>query len=325
MSRSLEPGGDHGGDAERIATSRGLALDEFIDLSASMNPFAPDVSHLICRHAKSALRYPDTTRATRSAAQAMGVEPEELLLTNGGAEAIALACSWVAGTGEPFRLRASDFSLYRRHLPPNAGAIHGRLIASNPSSPSGDVDAHPIRPEDVLIWDEAFWPLAFPTWTSFSHRHGIIVTGSFTKVFACPGLRLGYLLADPVRIRQLRDRQPRWSVSTLALDVLPDLLAGADLPAWSVQIPALRTHFAETLRSFGFDVLAGVNWVRVERLGWTGTTIRSVLLEHRVVVRDCASFGFPGQARIALPTPAQHPELMRALSRVDWSRGAPPQ
>ncbi|MCK4417440.1 MAG: pyridoxal phosphate-dependent class II aminotransferase, partial [Candidatus Latescibacteria bacterium] len=44
----------------------------------------------------------------------------------------------------------------------------------------------------------------------------LIVLRSFTKIYAFPGLRLGYAVAHPPVIKQLRRLQPPWSVNTLA-------------------------------------------------------------------------------------------------------------
>ncbi len=60
----------------------------------------------------------------------------------------------------------------------------------------------PTTNDTADVWDEAFYPLATGTWTRGDED--AVVVGSLTKVFACPGLRLGYVLADDavaVRVR----------------------------------------------------------------------------------------------------------------------------
>ena len=56
--------GSHGGDGARLAASLGIEVADVLDLSASMNPFAPDVARLATRHLDSLRRYPDATVAT---------------------------------------------------------------------------------------------------------------------------------------------------------------------------------------------------------------------------------------------------------------------
>src|SRR6202044_1042501 len=82
--------GAHGGDAERIARSMGVDPDSLLDLSASLNPVGPNVTMLAATGLESLGPYPDASRVSRMLADAIGVPAECLLLTNGGAEAIAL-------------------------------------------------------------------------------------------------------------------------------------------------------------------------------------------------------------------------------------------
>jgi histidinol-phosphate/aromatic aminotransferase/cobyric acid decarboxylase-like protein len=147
--------------------------------------------------------------------------------------------------------------------------------------------------EHADVWDEAFYGLATGQWTRGDE--GVVVVGSLTKVFACPGLRLGYVVADDVA--RLTAGQPEWSVNALALAVLPDLLATADLPTWATAIAARRRQLADLLATHGLIVAAGdAPWVLTPTPG-----LRERLAPHGVVVRDCASFGLDGWARIAVP------------------------
>ncbi|MBV9663224.1 MAG: hypothetical protein JOZ37_04585, partial [Actinobacteria bacterium] len=68
--------GAHGGDGERVA--RGLGID-VLDLSASLNPAAPDPRPVLARHLDAVGRYPDPSRATAALADAIGVDRSRLL------------------------------------------------------------------------------------------------------------------------------------------------------------------------------------------------------------------------------------------------------
>ena len=45
--------GAHGGDGPRLARALGISPDAVLDLSASLNPCAPDVAGLVARHASA--------------------------------------------------------------------------------------------------------------------------------------------------------------------------------------------------------------------------------------------------------------------------------
>jgi histidinol-phosphate/aromatic aminotransferase/cobyric acid decarboxylase-like protein len=297
------PAASHGGDGARLAAALGLAPDQVLDLSASLNPVAPDPTLIVAQHLGAIGRYPDPEAATGTLAAAIGVAPERLLITNGGAEAIALVAAEL-GSGwvdEP------DFSLYRRHLPGLDQA--GPRWRSNPHNPSGLLAP---APREAEVWDEAFWPLATGTWTRGDAETGAVVLGSLTKLLACPGLRVGYVLADPGIVGRLRDRQPRWSVNGLVCAALPDLLATVDLASWSKETARLREGLATVLMEQGFDPApSDANWLLVEAPG-----LRDALARHGVLVRDCASFGLAGTVRIAVPDERGLDRLDQALSDV---------
>jgi threonine-phosphate decarboxylase len=231
----------------------------------------------------------------------MKVDPARLVLTNGGAEAIALVAAelpagWV---DEP------DFSLYRRHLAvldPAAGRWR-----SNPHNPSGLL-AGPG--ETAAVWDEAFWPLASGTWTRGDTGHGSVVVGSLTKLLACPGLRVGYILCPTAPLAaRMAARQPRWALNGLAATALPDLLAAVDLGAWAAATARLREQLAAVLRAAGYQPRPSqANWLLVE-----DASLRDELAARAILVRDCASFGLPGVVRIAVPGPAGLARLAAAL------------
>lgn len=289
----IPPAGPHGGDGVAIARALGIDPAEVIDLSQSLNPFAPDVAALVAQHLDAVGRYPDRTVATAALAEAMGVDAARLVLTNGGSEAIALVAGALGGRV----LAEPEFSLHPR-------SDAGPVWRSNPNNPSGLL-AGPGDTADV--WDEAFFPLATGRWTRGDA--GAAVVGSLTKLFACPGLRLGYVLADDAA--RLSRAQPAWPVNALALAVLPDLLEAADLPGWHRRIGEQRRALIDLLADHGLVARpSDAPWVLVDAPG-----LRERLAPRGVVARDCTSFGLPGVARIAVPDDRSLDRLADALTR----------
>ncbi|MHB8670570.1 MAG: aminotransferase class I/II-fold pyridoxal phosphate-dependent enzyme [Acidimicrobiales bacterium] len=303
-----EPGA-HGGDGPRLARLLGIAPSRVLDLSASLNPVAPDISTILAPHLESVGRYPDPEPATHALAAAMGVDAGRLLLTNGGAEAIAVVAAelgrgWV---DEP------EFSLYRRHL----GVLDptGPRWRSNPNNPTGR-----LAPPDAVaeVWDEAFWPLATGTWSR--RDAGSIVVGSLTKVLACPGLRVGYILVpegDLDLAGRLARRQPGWSLNGLAAAALPELLDVVDLPGWAGAVRALRAGLVGILRGAGIEPApSDANFVLARAPGW-----RRRLARHAILLRDATNFGLPGHVRIGVPDEAGLARLAEALQSERMSAG----
>jgi histidinol-phosphate/aromatic aminotransferase/cobyric acid decarboxylase-like protein len=161
------------------------------------------------------------------------------------------------------------------------------------------------------VWDEAFWQLATGTWTRGDTDSWRL--GSLTKLWACPGLRIGYAIApDEAAAKALRGMQPQWSVSTLAATVVEQLVETSDLTGWSAEVSRRRRELVTVLRGFGLDVTdTDACWVLVNR-----PDLRRDLLPHGVIVRDCASFGMPGVHRIAVPDDRAAERLQAALLAV---------
>ena len=304
--------GSHGGDGAAVAAGLGMNPWEILDLSASLNPFAPDIRSRVRLLVDGDVlrRYPDDSPATLRLAKALGCDAGQVVLTNGCAEAISLVAAllgrgWVA---QP------EFSLYEEHLRAmGQGALdpNGPLFRSNPNNPTGLL----ATPEETAeVWDEAFYPLATGSWTRGDAAKGSFVVGSLTKLFACPGLRIGYVVApDPEIAASLRERRPRWSVGSIAAGLLPDLLDGCDLPEWARQIAAARGELASVLDSHGLDPRpSDANW-----LLFSGPAdLRESLAAEGILVRDCTGFGLAGIYRMAVPDPRELERIDRSLSRA---------
>jgi len=297
------PPGPHGGDATRLAVALACPVSSIVDLSASLNPLAPDVRPALRQALDHVGRYPDDARATAALAEAMGVDPARLVLTNGGAEAIALVAQHrpVGWADE------CEFSLYRRHL--RTLDPSGPRWRSDPHNPTGR-----LAPADdvAAVRDEAFHLLATGTWTRGDR--GVTVVGSLTKAWAMPGVRVGYVLAaDDAEAAAIRELRPQWSVDGLVCSALPDLLALAEPNRWRDGIAALRGQLTRLLAEHGLHAEpsdAPYVWVP------HAPGLRDRLLPHRVLVRHGGSFGHPDAVRIAVPDADGLTRLAEALDRA---------
>lgn len=105
------------------------------------------------------------------------------------------------------------------------------LFLANPNNPVGNR----IEPEVLrevadkcrtcgvtLVIDECFLPFcadeAHHSFLPYLKKYpNVIVVRAFTKIFAMPGVRLGYLVcADEERMEQIRRQLPEWNVSLMA-------------------------------------------------------------------------------------------------------------
>lgn len=304
---SLLPAGNHGGDGARLAAVLGRAVADVLDLSASLNPAAGDPVPLLAPHLGAVSRYPDDRRATAALAETLDVDPARVVLTNGGAEAIALVAA-VHPTGWA---ALDEFGLYRRHL--TTLDVSGPRWVSDPHNPTGRL-APPS--ERAFVRDEAFYVLATGEWSR--HDPDTFVVGSLTKAFACPGLRIGYVVCpDPIAARDVAARRPQWSVNGLAVSALPDLLASAEPTRWHATVTALRTALVGVLSMHGHrTVPSAANYVWIPEAGG----LRDRLMHEGILIRSGASFGSPTAARIAVPSQSGLERLSDGLDRTEARR-----
>lgn len=246
---------DHGGTVFAIARSLGVAPEEILDFSASINPLGPvpGVREAVAAAFDRLVHYPDSeaTELREALARRHGIVPENVCVANGSTELIYLAPR-LAGEGcglivaPPFSEYAKSLTRAGREadyldLSPADGfslplsALDARLAAGgysllflgNPGNPTGKLIPREEmaaiidlcrRRGTLLVLDEAFIDFCEEESATalVAEREGVVVLRSMTKFFAIPGLRLGYAVGHPATIGRLAALREPWSVNTLA-------------------------------------------------------------------------------------------------------------
>ena len=165
-------------------------------------------------------------------------------------------------------------------------------------------------------WSAAQWVMAGTNGDSRRARGpGCVVLRSMTKDFALGGLRLGYLLAAPSIVERLQQVQPPWSVNGVAQ--LAGLVA-LDEMNWREETTArLRKdvwELQEGLRACGYAPLPTTVSYFLLPVG-DAKSMRDRLVESRMFVRDCTSFGLPDHIRIAARPSDENARLLDAMNR----------
>jgi histidinol-phosphate/aromatic aminotransferase/cobyric acid decarboxylase-like protein len=193
----------------------------------------------------------------------------------------------------------------------------------NPNNPTGVyLDSTAVTrlraaaPDALWVLDEAYRPFAAEAWDSRSliAEGNTLLLRSLTKDCALPGLRLGYALAAAPIIEALTRALPPWSVSSPA--IAAGLAALQDYASVRQSLRALRAEAAwlrAALLDRGWRVLpSATNFLLVE-VGDAATLRARLLAQHRIQVRDCASFGLPGFIRIGTRRREENGQLLAAL------------
>jgi histidinol-phosphate/aromatic aminotransferase/cobyric acid decarboxylase-like protein/adenosyl cobinamide kinase/adenosyl cobinamide phosphate guanylyltransferase len=283
--------------------------------------------------------YPDERAALAALAALHGRTPEEIVPTNGAAEALWLlpaalrpqlaVCVHPAFTEGEAALRAHGVPVARvlrraeddYALDPTAVPTHADLVlVGNPASPTGTLDPaaalHALRrPGRTVVVDEAFMDLVPGEPTSLVREplDDVIVVRSLTKAFAIPGLRAGYAVAAPPLAARLRAVRPPWSANALALAALTAAAQRPEALALNAQrAQRERTDLAQRLTEAGIrHCPAAANFVLIHRPGAAAR-----LRAHGIAVRPAGSF--PGltddHVRITARDPDANARLVEVLA-----------
>jgi histidinol-phosphate/aromatic aminotransferase/cobyric acid decarboxylase-like protein/adenosyl cobinamide kinase/adenosyl cobinamide phosphate guanylyltransferase len=307
----------------------------------------PDWLRDALRHALDgdADRYPDDAAAAAALAALHGRAADEVVPTNGAAEALWLlpaalrprlaACVHPGFTEAEAALRAHGVPVARVLRDPEQGfaldpaAVPGEadlVVVGNPASPDGTLHpAHALaalrRPGRTVVVDEAFMDLVPGEPASLIREplDDVVVLRSLTKSLAIPGLRAGYAVAAPALAARLRAVRQPWSVNALALAALTAAAARPDaLTQAAERARAEREDLAARLAALpGVRTWpAAANFVLVEVPD--GPAALAALREQRIAVRPCASFPGLGanHLRVTARAPEQNARLACALGEA---------
>lgn len=204
------------------------------------------------------------------------------------------------------------------------------VFLCNPNNPTGQVLSKSVmceladameRRQGWLIVDEAFIDYCQKQSVVSMLRAypRMVVLRSLTKFYAMPGLRIGYLLGASKVVDQLKERQPPWSVNSLAQEVSCAVLRDH---AYAIKSCAFmekeRSRFMKGLRLLpGVRIYSSAaNFVLIELPAWTSAGLTADRLASRgLLVRDCSSM--PGlsahMVRVAVRTAKENRRLLTAL------------
>lgn len=341
-------GRHHGAHGAEVSRTLDITAEQLLDFSQNINPLgAPPQALEAARRAidEASDRYPDLDyRELRAAlGEYLGVPPDMVMPTNGGAEALFLAAR--AATGGEALVLEPTFSEYAaaaraaglrpvrrvvRHpedgFVPDLASLErldgaSLVFLCNPNNPTGEALpreqvlalAERVRGSGgVLLVDEAFADFAPAASVVSEAGEGLYVARSLTKFFAIPGLRLGCLVCDePERIRRF---QPSWSVNAVAAAAGVAAVRDPGFAAATVSgVRRLRAALYEHLMGLpGLTPFPGeANYLLVR--GPEGLPGR--LARRGVLVRGCEPFmGLgPRYFRVAVRGAPENEQLIAAL------------
>jgi threonine-phosphate decarboxylase len=335
-----------------------------LDFSTNLNPLGPPVSILrALREGLPAIaRYPDTNSLMLAEALAKhyyGVNPPQIVIANGVNECIhAIARSRppdIMAIVQPTYTEYHRACLIAGHQvqhwladtdnfqPEPFDPGPARMVwLCNPNNPTGRLwrrgqlpDWIKAHPGIDFIVDESFLPfqpdeLKHSLIRQAKRLGNLIVLRSLTKLFTLPGLRLGYLVANPERASALRSSQPWWPIGALSqvagVAALKEKQFVRSTQTWLIRE---RKWFLQQLGSFCshfHPVPSEANFALVRLEGISAERLTDHLLRRDIWVRLATSrfVGLDGEyIRLAVRTRKENEQLITALQAI--LKGPPKQ
>jgi histidinol-phosphate/aromatic aminotransferase/cobyric acid decarboxylase-like protein len=315
-----------------------------LDFSTGVSPLPPPEEILTAVRGADLSRYPHPTALpVRDAIGGLhDLPPDRIVVGAGSVELIWAVARGFAGPGRKGLVVTPAFGEYEQSLRASGAgvvivtmsgprfdfpldAIQASLASepialvflcrpSNPcltSAAAEDVAALARHsPNTLFIVDEAYLPL-FEDIPGVPVGPNVAVLRSMTKVFALPGVRLGYLLAAPPIAAAVQRALPPWNVSSPAQAA--GIAAASLLPLHAASVKAriavLRTSLSEALaRVVGSPAGAGGPFLLYE-VAAAAALVRD-LLDRGIAIRHAASFGLPEHVRIGVRDEQTNRELV---------------
>ena len=323
-----------------------------VRLDFNENTFAcsPKVLEALGRISRAELtKYPEREGVERIAAAHLGLQPEQVLLTNGVDEAIHVLCQAYLGAGDEMLLPVPTYSMYavyasgteaklvevpakedfRFPLEALLAKINAstKLIAiANPNSPTGQAAQREdllkiieAAPQAMVLIDEAYFHFHGHSMIDLVGRvKNVTVARTFSKAYGLAGLRLGVLAAYAGAMRWMRRVVSPYSVNSLALACFPAALEDQPYIDWYVgEVLVARGEFTQALRKFGVAYWPSEANFILTRIGAQHAEFSTAMKARGVLVRDRSSDpGCNGCVRITVGTREDTAQGIAAMEKV---------
>lgn len=352
----------HGGDRLGAALGSGREPEELLDFSANINPLGMPkvVREAVFGDFQEAQHYPDPyCRKLREAlGKAHGKRADEILCGNGGADLI-YRLVYALRPGKAL-VMAPTFAEYEEALGQTgteivfwelgenlelSGEVLGAvtedvdlIFLCNPNNPTGLLTERKLlravveqaaRQGARVLVDECFLdfvpePERYTLLDCLEEYPNLVILKSFTKLYAMPGLRLGYALSsDRDLLRGMEKAGQPWGVSSPAQAAgIAALKLEEFRERTAVLVSEERKRMKEELEKIGFSVCDGqANYLCFRAPG--EKRLCEKLLERGILLRSCSNYrGLTGEHyRAAVRKKEENNRLLEALREIAEQKG----
>ncbi len=326
----------HGGNIYKYAKELGCEPQEIIDFSSNINCYAVEPKLNIDNASITKYANSDYPKLKSIIAKNYNIQTHNIALYNGATSAIYALLNRL--TSKKVYLYAPLYGEYEKAALAAKKDIYkinriedidaevekkSIVIFVNPSTPEGsfyDLEELFLQwkaKKCTIIIDESF--IEFEKHKSLKNQINdykkLYIIQSFTKFYACPGIRIGAILSHKKNIRSLGT--PLWNLSSLDVVFLQERLCDESFKEASHAIHQEQKKELQSIlknsKLFHLIVESEANFILTQSSH--AKEIFEHLLAHKILVRGCESFDFLDESwiRFAVKDKNAHAKLQKAL------------
>jgi histidinol-phosphate aminotransferase len=294
---------------------------------------------------KEIAMYPEYEAPTRKIARYFRVRPEELMLTNGGDDALRVFFDTFVEPRSHILICEPTFPMYRYYAEiagarvealrygsnmelPLSGLVKALrknprvFFLANPNNPTGTLAPKTVirkllraAKHTVVVMDEAYAEFsgvsATPWIREFPH---LFVTRTFSKAEGLAGLRLGAVIANRDSLGLVRRVVPPFPVNIAALAAgVAAVEEGTAIRRYIQEVKRLRQWFTKELAKRKVRAFPSAGNFVLADFGLAGPTLFRKFERHGILVRERRKDLGSGFARITIGTESELKALLRLL------------
>lgn len=295
--------------------------------------------------------YPEYEVPTKTLAKHFGVRPEELLLTNGGDDALRVFFDAFVDSKSSILLFEPTFPMYRYYGEICGARIHNLrygtqmefpteqairalkkrprvLFIANPNNPTGTLLGYSELEKIVkaathtaVVIDEAYVEFSGLTVVPWIKKYPhLFVTRTFSKAMGLAALRLGAVIANVDSLAILRRAMPPFPVNLAALIAAETAVRDTKTrQAYVRNILRVRGWFHGELNSLGITTYPSAGNFVLVNFGPAGPAIVQRLGQKGILVRERSKEMGSGFVRITIGTESEMKLVVREIRRC-WRK-----
>ena len=330
------------------APAEGRAKKLRLDFNENTAGCSPAVVRAMAKLSpKQLAMYPEYRLPTRRLAQYFGVKPEELLLTNGGDDALRVFFDTFVDAGSAILICEPTFPMYRYYAEISGAKVQALrygaemefplqqvlvalrdeprvLFIVNPNNPTGTlVEADAIEAilhaatNTVVVMDEAYAEFSGASALPWIRKHPhLFVARTFSKAAGLAALRLGAVMACADSLALLRRAMPPFPVNLAALVAAEAAIRDRKTMRRYVRnIKLARAWFAKELHKLGITTYPSAGNFILANFGADGPELFQRLGRRGILLRERTKEIGAGFVRITIGTRSEMDRLLKEIRR----------